>query len=155
MLFQQPTYSNLIEDFSVTLKQDIATALRVAGLPAHTYSDNATQVLLRRYLKQHNGVSEPILDMYSRVATDLASVEATPEYHKNLFYNAMVERRFLPNSPTLMNAGSELQQLSACFVLPVVDSLKDIFETVTATAMIHKSGGGTGICVQQVTPFWR
>lgn len=106
-------------------------------------SDNALKVLQKRYfLKDNNG--NPIEDwraMIDRVAGNIAGDD--PE--KKLRYARLLDSGlFLPNSPTLMNAGNDLQQLSACFVLPVEDSMDSIFETIKNAALIHKSGGGTG-----------
>ncbi|MCU0609137.1 MAG: vitamin B12-dependent ribonucleotide reductase [Chitinispirillaceae bacterium] len=123
-------------------------------------SENALTVLEKRYLKKDdNGVVvEKPEDLFYRVAENIASAEkvfnpdADTAVWTEKFYNMMVDLDFLPNSPTLMNAGRELQQLSACFVLPVGDSMEEIFTSVKNTALIHKSGGGTGFSFSHIRP---
>ncbi len=106
-------------------------------------TENALKVLEKRYFrKNENGVLIEDWDkMLTRVASNIASGD---EEKTHRFYQLMDAGYFLPNSPTLMNAGGDLQQLSACFVLPIEDSMESIFETVKNAALIHKSGGGTG-----------
>jgi ribonucleoside-diphosphate reductase alpha chain len=106
-------------------------------------SENAITVLEKRYFKKdENGkLIEDWSKLISRVANDIGSGD--PETCER-FYNLLDSGKFLPNSPTLMNAGNDLQQLSACFVLPVEDSMESIFTTIKNAALIHKSGGGTG-----------
>jgi ribonucleoside-diphosphate reductase alpha chain len=121
---------------------------------------NSTTVLKRRYLKKNeNGdVVETPSQLFHRVALNIASADALYDASsdvKNLedeFYKMMTELDFLPNSPTLMNAGTELQQLSACFVLPVGDSMQEIFDAVKHAAIIHKTGGGTGFSFSHIRP---
>jgi len=123
-------------------------------------SDNARRVLEKRYLKKDsNGdVTETPEGLFRRVARHIAGAEAKygdsahVEHMEALFYDLMTSFRFLPNSPTLMNAGRKLGQLAACFVLPVEDSMEGIFTTLKNAALIHKSGGGTGFSFSRLRP---
>ena len=125
-------------------------------------SESARRVLEKRYLlkDQDGNIVEKAEDLFERVARNISSAE--------LFYNLSEENRqkwqdafcgimsrmeFMPNSPTLMNAGTDLQQLSACFVLPVEDSMETIFDSIKHTALIHKSGGGTGFSFSRIRPI--
>src|SRR5574340_1046623 len=121
---------------------------------------NAIKVLHRRYLLQDKkgGIIETPSQLFRRVANAVASIEikynqnADVKKISNQFYKMMSNLEFLPNTPTLMNAGTEVGQLSACFVIPVGDSLQEIFEAVRWTAIIHQSGGGTGFNFSKLRP---
>jgi ribonucleoside-diphosphate reductase alpha chain len=142
---------------------------------------SSVTVLEKRYLAkdERGNILETGESMFRRVARDIASAEIlykekykgeadsktsteklykiagkdeTSKQWEEKYFNLMVERKFLPNSPTLMNAGRKLQQLSACFVLPIGDSMEEIFETVKKTALVHKSGGGTGFSFSKLRP---
>jgi ribonucleoside-diphosphate reductase alpha chain len=111
-------------------------------------SQNAITVLEKRYFKKdENGVMEDWEALLNRVAGNISGesiVENYDEERKKRYFDLMESGAFLPNSPTLMNAGNDLQQLSACFVLPIEDSMESIFTSIKNAALIHKSGGGTG-----------
>ena len=130
-------------------------------LPEALVNDNAMVVLSKRYLKKNPDGSpeEDVRGLFWRVAAAIAAEEAKyadstwkPEALARKFYDLMVGMRFLPNSPTLMNAGTPLGQLAACFVLPVGDSMDEIFDAVKFAALIHKSGGGTGFSFSRLRP---
>jgi ribonucleoside-diphosphate reductase alpha chain len=123
-------------------------------------SNNAETVLKRRYLKKDSKdrVVETPEQMFRRVAHSIAKAEKKYGDDSNvgkmegIFYKMMTEFKFLPNSPTLMNAGRRLGQLAACFVLPVEDSMEGIFDSLKNAALIHKSGGGTGFSFSRLRP---
>jgi ribonucleoside-diphosphate reductase alpha chain len=124
-------------------------------------SENARRVLRRRYLKKDSRgkITETPEQMFRRVAHHIAKAEKKfggddqkAKELQEIFYNIMTECKFLPNSPTLMNAGRRLGQLAACFVLPVEDSMEGIFGALRNAALIHKSGGGTGFAFSRLRP---
>ena len=129
--------------------------------PKANLTPNARVVLAKRYLKQVDGqVVETAEDMIYRVACVIAEIEQS-KYGKGKketdalakeFYTMMANLEFMPNSPTLMNAGRDLGQLSACFVLPIEDSMEQIFDAIKNAAIIHKSGGGTGFSFSRLRP---
>jgi ribonucleoside-diphosphate reductase alpha chain len=143
------SFLNLFFEKGVVMKEDL------------NFSPNAIVVLKKRYLKKNEKgeVVETPYELVERVATSIASVEKKygaekkeVEKIKKEFFEIIANLEFMPNSPTLMNAGKELGQLSACFVIPVDDSMESIFDAIKATALIHKSGGGTGFSFSRLRP---
>ncbi len=142
-------------------RAEVRDAKRLIGVSDELkLSVNAARVLRRRYLlKDENGnVKETSGGMMRRIAKAIAAPDLI--YNRNSdvekmeeeFYSMLTNLEFLPNSPTLMNAGTGVGQLSACFVLPVEDSIEDIFNAVKYMAIIHKSGGGTGFSFSHLRP---
>ena len=116
---------------------------------------NSLKVLENRYLaKNNNGkITETPKEMYLRVAKHIASCEEREKARwTKIFYNMMARNEFMPNSPTLMNAGRRMGMLSACFVLPVEDDINGIFDSIKATALVQKAGGGTGFSFNNLRP---
>lgn len=128
--------------------------------PFPTLSDNALEILKSRYLQRdaNGNIVETPDELFRRVAKAVAKAELNyrtnveAAYWETVFYNLMSALDFLPNSPTLMNAGRPNGQLSACFVLPIEDSLDEIFTTLKEAALIHQSGGGTGFNFSSLRP---
>ncbi len=160
-----PFIENMIEakllEYGLTKTSPVRLDRSIFKKKGLRLSENALRVLERRYLKKDdNGrVIESAEEMFMRVAGHIARAEerfgASEEKVKEMeavFYKLMTEFKFLPNSPTLMNAGRELGQLAACFVLPVEDSMEGIFDSLKNAALIHKSGGGTGFSFSRLRP---
>ncbi len=125
------------------------------------FSSNALVVLKKRYFKKNakGEIIEDPVQLLLRVAKCVSAVEerygASKEAVKEIeeaFFEMMANLEFMPNSPTLMNAGRDLGQLSACFVVPIHDSMDSIFDAIKATALIHKTGGGTGFSFSRLRP---
>ncbi len=123
-------------------------------------SENALTVARRRYLRKDASgrIVESPAEMFQRVAHNVALANElyddgrTVSGEEEEFFGMMARLEFLPNSPTLMNAGTDIQQLSACFVLPVEDSIDGIYDALKASALIHQSGGGTGFSFSHLRP---
>ena len=140
--------------------QKTTTSSRPPQPPRLRLSAHANIILRGRYLAKNRAgtIVETPAQLFWRVATDIAQAERLYPAAGRLphaaqrWYDCMAHLDFLPNSPTLMNAGQRLQQLSACFVLPVEDSLTSIYDSLKHQALIHQSGGGTGFSFSHIRP---
>ena len=153
--------SSLIPNTDLARRSDLRLAKSVLGIKDDLKLPiNTMEVLKRRYLlrdDQQNIIETPS-GLFRRVASHIARAEKnfrsshTPEEVEEKFYQLMCNLEFMPNSPTLMNAGAALGQLSACFVIPVADSIDGIFEALKSMAKIHQTGGGTGFSFSKLRP---
>ena len=164
---QTPSAANVVRPEASQDSERAREALEALDPPSHLrdpdLTENAVAVLERRYLKKDPDTGEVVetpRQAFWRVASHIAKAElnfgdrdpATALAVATEFYDLMVTNRFMPNSPTLMNAGREMGMLSACFVLPVEDSIDGIFDSIKATALIQKAGGGTGFSFSRLRP---
>ena len=144
-----------------TSKSKINQLTLPVDLPEPTLAENAETVLANRYLAKDKVTGEVVetpRDLFWRVASAVAAPDvaegdlASGEQWARTYYELMATGTFMPNSPTLMNAGRDMGMLSACFVLPVEDSISDIFDTLKHVALIQKAGGGTGFSFARLRP---
>ncbi len=133
-----------------------------AGLSEPELSENALYVAQTRYASRDKSGNplESATEMFWRVAYNIAvaNLQFDPDLNKTIalakrFYNLMATQKFIPNTPTMLNAGKPMQQLSACFVLPIIDDMRSIAQTLVDMVMIHKSGGGTGFSFTRLRPY--
>ena len=147
-MVSRTNFKNRVIDLTDTKQPD--TEL----MDAQRLTKNAIRVLENRYLRkdEEGNVAETPRQMFERVARHVAGAEKDPEQWVGPFFDLLWQLKFTPNSPTMMNAGRPLGMLSACFVLPLEDSIPDIMETARQIALVQRAGGGTGIDLSKLRP---
>jgi ribonucleoside-diphosphate reductase alpha chain len=155
---RDPCGSFLAPSLSIIASQTMSAPSSFATRIEPELTGNGIEVLRARYLKKndHGQIVETPSEMFARVARHVAEVErryaGDPATTADAFYEAMARLEFLPNSPALMNAGTRLGQLAACFVLPIGDSLDSIFGSLRDAALVHQTGGGVGYDFSRLRP---